>query len=126
MSEILDSELNSMFVAPEREFKGEPLAKYTEGSRLLLLQTKTDESNPTFFIWAFIYLHIQLKKNRKEIIRLCWDCDAFRDKVLSWIDGMTKADSNEAINLVATILDEASAGSVEAVKTGKEAPLGNS
>jgi len=126
MSEILDSELNSMFVSPEREFKGEPLAKYTEGSRLLLLQTKADTSNPNFFIWAFIYLHIELKRNRKEIIKLCWDCDAFRDKVLSWIDEMSREDANEATNLVASILDEASAGSVEAVKTGKEAPQGNS
>jgi hypothetical protein len=56
------------------------LAPYTEGSRLLLLQAKTDDDVPLFFVWAFVFLHIQLAKNRKETIKLAWDKEAFRDK----------------------------------------------
>ena len=52
MNEILDSELNSVFASPEREFMGEALAPYTEGSRLLLLQAKTDDDVPLFCLFA--------------------------------------------------------------------------
>lgn len=123
MNEILDSELNSVFVAPEREFNGEALAPYTEGSRLLLLQAKTDDDVPLFFVWAFVFLHIQLAKNRKETIRLAWDKDSFRDKVLQWADTKTEAQREQATALVGSILEEASKGIVEPIKTGIQ--LGN-
>ena len=123
MNEILDSELNSAFVSPEKEFCGESLAPYTEGSRLLLMQAKTDEDVPIFFVWAFVYLHIQLAKNRKEAIRLAWNRELFREKVLDWADTKTPKERDEATSLVGLILEEASKGIVEPIKTGL--PLGN-
>jgi hypothetical protein len=123
MSISLEEELNSVFVVPEREFNGEALAPYTEGSRLLLLQAKTDDDVPLFFVWAFVFLHIQLAKNRKETIRLAWDKDLFRDKVLQWADTKTEAQREQATALVGSILEEASKGIVEPIKTGIQ--LGN-
>lgn len=118
MNEILDSELNSAFVAPEREFCGEKLAPYTEGSRLLLMQARTDEDSSIFFVWAFVYLHIQLAKNKKDAIKLAWDRDLFRERVLDWADTKTPKDREDATNLVGTILDEASKGMVEPITKG--------
>lgn len=118
MSITLEEELNSIFVAPEREFYGEPLAPYTEGSRLLLLQSKTDDDVPLFFVWAFVYLHINLLKNRKETIKLVWDKQEFRDKVLEWADTKTQEHRERATALVGSILEEASKGIVEPIKTG--------
>lgn len=123
MNEILDSELNSMFVSPEREFLGEPLAPYTEGSRLLIMQTKTDEDVPIFFVWAFIYLHILLKKNKKDAIKLAWNRDLFREKVIDWAEGKTEKDRETATNLVSQILEESSKGVVEPITKGF--PQGN-
>jgi hypothetical protein len=123
MSISLEEELNSVFVSPEREFCGEALAPYTEGSRLLLLQAKTDDDVPLFFVWAFVFLHIQLAKNRKETIRLAWDKDSFRDKVLQWADTKTESQREQATALVGSILEEASKGIVEPIKTGTQ--LGN-
>ena len=68
-NEILE-ELNASFVSPDREFKGEKLAQYTEGSRLLLMQVRDDGDSSIYFIWSFLYLHILLAKNRKEAIKL--------------------------------------------------------
>lgn len=123
MNEILDSELNSAFVAPEREFCGEKLAPYTEGSRLLLMQARTDEDSPIFFVWAFVYLHIQLAKNKKEAIKIAWDRDGFRERVLDWADTKTAKDREDATNLVGLILEEASKGIIEPITKGL--PLGN-
>ena len=123
MNEILDSELNSMFVSPEREFLGEPLAPYTEGSRLLIMQTKSDEDVAMFFVWSFIYLHILLKKDRKEAIKLAWNRDLFREKVFEWAETKGEKDREIATNLVGQILDEASKGGVEPIKKGL--PSGN-
>lgn len=123
MNEILDSELNSMFVSPEREFLGEPLAPYTEGSRLLIMQTKSDEDASMFFVWAFVYLHILLKKNKKEAIKLSWNKDLFREKVFEWAETKGERDRETATSLVAEILDEASKGSVEPIQKGL--PQGN-
>jgi hypothetical protein len=123
MNEILDSELNSAFVAPEREFCGEQLAPYTEGSRLLLMQSKSEEDSSIFFVWAFVFLHIQLAKNRKEAIRLSWNKELFREKVLDWADTKTPKDREAATSLVGDILEEAARGIVEPIKTGL--PLGN-
>ena len=120
MSISLEEELNSVFIVPEREFNGEALAPYTEGSRLLLLQAKTDDDVPLFFVWAFVFLHIQLAKNRKETIRLAWDKDSFRDKVLQWADTKTEAQREQATALVGSILEEASKGIVEPIKTGSQ------
>jgi len=118
MSISLEEELNSVFASPEREFDGEPLASYTEGSRLLLLQAKTDEDVPLFFVWAFVYLHIELAKNRKETIKLAWDKEEFRNKVLEWADTKTEVQREQATALVGSILEEASKGIVEPIKNG--------
>lgn len=116
-NEILD-ELNSNFVSPERDFNGEKLAPYTEGSRLLLLQVRDDGDSSVYFIWSFIYLHILLAKNRKEAIRLAWKKDDFRESLLDWIASKNEKDRDKATSLVTSIIEEASKSSVEVVGAG--------
>ena len=97
--EILD-ELNASFVAPEREFKGEKLAPYTEGSRLLMLQVRDENDSPVWFVWAFLYLHILLNKSRKEAIKLAWNKELFREKILDWVADKTDSDRDTGTALV--------------------------
>ncbi|NBW18846.1 MAG: hypothetical protein EBR82_63815 [Caulobacteraceae bacterium] len=125
MNDILNEALESAFVAPQRQFKGELLAPYTEGSRLLMVQSRSDEDSTQFFIWAFVFTHIQLHKNRKEAIKLCWNKDLFRESVLDWIADKTESDRDEASNLVASILDEANKGQVESIPTPGATAQGN-
>jgi len=117
MSITLEEELNSSFVSPERDFMGERLAPYTEGSRLLMLQVYDEADSSIFFVWSFIFMHTQLAKNRKETIKLAWNKESFRDKVLSWADDKTEADREIATALVTSIINEANKGQVEAVPT---------
>ena len=49
MSDILDEELNASFVRPSIEYKGQPLAEYTEGSRLLMVQCKEPQDSSVYF-----------------------------------------------------------------------------
>ncbi|NBW11729.1 MAG: hypothetical protein EBR82_27225 [Caulobacteraceae bacterium] len=125
MNDILTEALESAFIAPERQFNGEALAQYTEGSRLLMIQARSDEDTTPFFVWAFVFLHIQLLKNRKEAIRLCWNKDLFREKILDWIADKTEADRDVATNLVASILDEANRGQVEPIPSPGATDQGN-
>lgn len=115
MSISLEEELNSSFVSPEREFMGEKLAPYTEGSRLLLLQVRDDEDSSIYFIWAFIYMHIELAKDRKEAIKLAWNKNLFREKLFLWADSKTQSDRDIATNLVSSIIEEANKGQVDVV-----------
>jgi hypothetical protein len=118
MSISLDEELNSVFVAPSRQFKGEELATYSEGSRLLMMQVRGESDSPMFFVWAFLYLHIQIKKNRKEAIRLAWDKDSFREKIMEWADTMSELDRDNATSMVGQILEEAGKGQVTPLSVG--------
>ena len=115
MSISLEEELNSTFVSPEREFMGEKLAPYTEGSRLLLLQVRDDEDSSIYFIWSFIYMHIELAKDRKEAIKLAWNKNLFREKLFLWADNKTQSDRDIATNLVSSIIEEANKGQVDVV-----------
>jgi len=123
-NEILD-ELNSSFVSAEKEFDGEKLAPYTEGSRLLLLQVRDDEDSPMYFVWAFLYLHILLAKNRKEAIKIAWNKDKFRESLLEWIEKKTEADRDKATILASKIIEEASRGAVDIVPSIGQAKPGN-
>lgn len=125
MNDILEEALESAFVAPQRQFKGEALAPYTEGSRLLMIQARSDEDSTPFFVWAFVFLHIQLQKNRKEAIRLCWNKDLFRESILDWIVDKTDSDRENASSLVASILDEGNRGQVEPIPTPGTTTQGN-
>jgi hypothetical protein len=116
-NEILD-ELNGSFVSPEREFKGQKLAPYTEGSRLLLLQIRDDGDSSIYFIYSFLFIHIMLKKNRKEIINLVWDKTKFRETLFEFMSGLTSADLVEATALVSSVIEEASRGQVEVIGKG--------
>jgi len=117
MSISLEEELNSTFVSPEREFMGEKLAPYTEGSRLLLLQVRDDEDSSIYFIWAFVYMHIELAKDRKEAIKLAWNKNLFREKLFLWADNKTQSDRDIATNLVSSIIEEATKGQIEVLPT---------
>jgi hypothetical protein len=124
MSDILNEELDSAFVAPARQFNGEELAPYTEGSRLLLMQVRGDEDSPIYFIWSFVFMHIQIAKNRKDAIRLAWNKQEFREKLMDWVSLKTQDDLDSATAIVTLIIDEANKGQVEAVKQGGT-PQGN-
>lgn len=117
MSEILNEELDSAFVAPLRQFRGEELAPYTEGSRLLLMQVRDDNDSSAFFVWAFVYLHIFLKKNRKGAIQSAWDRDAFRENLFDWVSKQSETDREIATNICSSMVDEASKARVEVIPT---------
>lgn len=120
-NEILD-ELNASFVSPEKEFKGEKLAPYTEGSRLLMLQIRDDNDTSIWFVWSFLYLHILLAKNRKDAIRLAWNKDLFREKILDWVVDKSIKDRDEATDLVGQIIQEAAKSRVEVVPNPSALP----
>ena len=123
-NEILD-ELNSSFVSPERDFKGEKLAQYTEGSRLLLMQVRDDGDSSVYFIWSFVYLHILLAKNRKEAIKLAWNKDNFRESLMDWVSSKGEKDRDDATVLVSKILEESSRGQIEVIAEPGQTQGGN-
>jgi hypothetical protein len=125
MNISLDEELNSAFIAPNKEYMGEPLANYTEGSRLLLMQVRDDADSSVYFIWSFIFIHIQLFKNRKEATKLAWDRDLFREKLLEYIDGKTEEDRGVAMKIASSMINEASKGGVDIIPTPHQGELGN-
>ena len=124
MSISLEEELNSAFISPQKEFMGEKLAPYTEGSRLLLLQVRDDNDSSIYFIWSFIYVHILLAKNKKDAIKLCWNKDLFREKIMEYIEGKTEADRDAATQIVSNILDEAQKGKVDVIPAPHQPDLG--
>lgn len=123
-NEILD-ELNASFVSPEMEFRGERLAPYTEGSRLLLLQVREDGDSSVYFIWSFVYLHILLAKNKKEAIRIAWNKDNFRESLMDWVASKNEKDRENATNLVSKILEEANKGQVDVIGEPGQPQRGN-
>lgn len=125
MSISLEEELNSAFISPQKEFMGEKLAPYTEGSRLLLLQVRDDNDSSFYFIWSFIYVHLLLGKNKKDAIKLCWNRDLFREKIMEYIEGKTEADREVATTIVSNILDEAQKGKVDVIPAPHQPDLGN-
>jgi hypothetical protein len=125
MSISLEEELNSAFISPEKEFMGEKLAPYTEGSRLLLLQVRDDEDSSIYFIWSFIYVHILLAKNKKDAIKLAWNKNLFREKIMEYIEGKTEEDREIATTIVSNILDEAQKGKVDVIPAPHQPELGN-
>jgi hypothetical protein len=120
MSDILNEELNATFVRPGRDFKGQPIAEYTEGSRLLMIQAKEKEDSPVYFVWAFLYLHILLAKNRKEAIKLAWDKGAFKESLFDWVSDKTQEDRDIATTIVSSIIEEASKARVSIISSGGE------
>jgi hypothetical protein len=120
MNDILDEELSASFVQPPKSFKGEQIAEYTEGSRLLMLQCKDKNDSSIYFIWSFLYLHLLLHKNRREAIKLAWDKDEFRERVLDWVVDKTDEDRETATNIVSKIIEDASKARVSIVQSGLE------
>jgi hypothetical protein len=125
MSISLEEELNSAFISPQREFMGDKLAPYTEGSRLLLLQVRDDNDSSFYFIWSFVFIHILLNRSKKEAIKLAWNRDLFREKIMEYIDGKTEADREVATTIVSNILDEAQKGKVDVIPAPHQPDLGN-
>jgi hypothetical protein len=124
MNEILDEDLNASFVRPEQTFKDNALAPYTEGSRLLLMQIRSDEDTSVYFVYAFIYIHILVHKDKKDAIKLCWNKEAFREKLMEWIADFNEKDREEATSLVGQILEDARKGQVEVVPTPQKLERG--
>jgi len=123
--EALLQELDNSLISPDRFFKDQRLAPYTEGSRLLMLQVRDDSDSAIYFVWSFIYLHILLAEDRKKAIRLAWDKDAFREKLMDWIAEMTEDDRNTASVMCSAILAEANKARVNVIPSAIAAPPGN-
>jgi hypothetical protein len=123
--EALLQELDNSLISPDRYFKDQKLAPYTEGSRLLMLQVRDDSDSAIYFVWSFIYLHILLAEDRKKTIRLAWDKDAFREKLMDWIAEMSEEDRNTASLMCSSILSEANKARVNVIPTAIAAPPGN-
>ena len=123
--EALLQELDNSLISPDRYFKDQKLAPYTEGSRLLMLQVRDDSDSAIYFVWSFIYLHILLAEDRKKTIRLAWDKDAFREKLMDWIAEMTEDDRNTASIMCSAILAEANKARVNVIPSAIAAPPGN-
>jgi hypothetical protein len=111
-NEILD-ELNSAFVKPVREFKGSPLANYTEGSRLLMYQIKEDTDTSIWFVWCFLFLHLELAKNKQQAIKYAWNKELFREKMFQFLEDKTETDREIATSLVSNIINEANNSRIE-------------
>lgn len=125
MSDDLTQELDDAFVKPDRHFKKQKLAPYTEGSRLLMLQVRDEADSPIFFVYAFIYIHIMLAKDKKAAIKLAWDKQEFRERVMDWSESMNEDERNQASILVSEILTEANKPRVNVVPSGVPQPPGN-
>jgi hypothetical protein len=123
--EALLQELDNSLISPDRYFKNQKLAPYTEGSRLLMLQVRDDSDSAIYFVWSFIYLHILLAEDRKRAIRLAWDKDAFREKLMDWIAEMSEEDRNTASIMCSSILSEANKARVNVIPSAIAAPPGN-
>jgi len=123
--EALLQELDNSLISPDRYFKNQKLAPYTEGSRLLMLQVRDDSDSAIYFVWSFIYLHILLAEDRKKAIRLAWDKDAFREKLMDWIAEMSEEDRNTASIMCSSILSEANKARVNVIPSAIAAPPGN-
>jgi hypothetical protein len=123
--EALLQELDNSLISPDRFFKDQRLAPYTEGSRLLMLQVRDDSDSAIYFVWSFIYLHILLAEDRKKTIRLAWDKDAFREKLMDWISKMSEDDRNTASVMCSAILAEANKARVNVIPSAIAAPPGN-
>jgi hypothetical protein len=123
--EALLQELDNSLISPDRYFKNQKLAPYTEGSRLLMLQVRDDSDSAIYFVWSFIYLHILLAEDRKRTIRLAWDKDAFREKLMDWIAEMSEDDRTTASIMCSSILSEANKARVNVIPSAIAAPPGN-
>jgi hypothetical protein len=123
--EALLQELDNSLISPDRYFKNQKLAPYTEGSRLLMLQVRDDSDSAIYFVWSFIYLHILLAEDRKKTIRLAWDKDAFREKLMDWIAEMSEDDRTTASIMCSSILSEANKARVNVIPSAIAAPPGN-
>ena len=121
----LSEALNNQFVMPPRMFLGQELAPYTEGSRILMSQIKDNQDNYVYFVWAFIFLHIQLKKDRKSAVKLCWDKDAFRDSLIEYVSNKTESDRDLAIKIVSDALDDAKIAVLEPESQNRDTTAGN-
>lgn len=116
--EILNQELDAMFLSEERVFRGKKIEKYTEGSRILLSQVRDDADSHLFFIWSFLFLHIKLAEDRRSAINLVWDKEKFRQSVFEFLSDKTEDDRMVAISLVSKIIEEANGSRVSVVGSG--------
>jgi hypothetical protein len=90
-----------------------------------MLQVRDDGDSAIYFVWSFIYLHILLAEDRKKTIRLAWDKDAFREKLMDWIAEMSEDDRNTASVMCSAILAEANKARVNVIPSAIAAPPGN-
>jgi hypothetical protein len=110
-----NDELNAEFIKPPREFAGRVLAPWNERMRLLSLQVRTEQDSTRFFCYSVLFLLIHYYDKPKETVKLAWNLDDFRMAVLDWADRLTEEQRDEAVALVADILQESGVGKVEVI-----------
>ena len=115
MSDNLEQDLDEAFIATDTFFKGDKLAPYTEGSRLLMLQVRDEADSAIYFVWSFVYIHILLAQDRRAAIKLAWDRDAFREKLLEWSENMTEEDRTTASLVCSSVLGAANKARVNVI-----------
>ncbi len=80
-------------IRPAREFKGKELRPYSRGTRLLFQQVLSPNDSATFRVLAFVYIHLN---PAEEMVKLCWNQEAFRLAVLAFAETLSPADEQEA------------------------------
>jgi hypothetical protein len=76
-------------------------------------------------VYSFVYVHVLLAKNRKAAIKLAWDKDAFRERVLEWSENISEKERDDAALLVTSILNQANKARVNVIPSGVPEPPGN-
>jgi hypothetical protein len=74
-------------------FKGQTLLPYSRGTKLLYGMVCDDNDLVIYRVLSFIYIHTH---PRKDIIRLAWKPDEFREVIIAYRETLTDDDEKEA------------------------------
>ncbi len=100
-------------VRPAWTFKGKELRPYSRGTRLLFQQVWSPNDSPSFRVFAFIYIHLN---SAEEMVKLCWNQEAFRLAVLEFAETLSPAEELEA--------DKITDQMIKADRASEVAPVG--
>src|SRR6267142_1273775 len=89
-------------VRPKYSFKGQELAPYSRGTRILYGMISDDRDLVIYRVMAFLYIHLN---PRSEVIPMVWgDINKFREKMIDYRETLSDQDIEEANKLVDEIL----------------------
>lgn len=81
-----EADPSESYAAPPRTFSGHDLKPYSLGNKMLLAMITRDGDPDSFFLFAVLYV---LTQPRAEVQRDAADKEALREKILSWMDGLS-------------------------------------